>query len=160
VNDVLKTVDGGDLSLAALKGTTGDDDLIVLADGHGADLLSRKASSGIVLRYAVGGINYSVFLAQLLGEGSGHDDAADRGGGREVGLSRLSARGSDSYNTNPISIPPAVIYPVASSIPSRNPPISSPRSFFTFLHPGHSRKYAFQTDPFDHFSTVIPAVDK
>lgn len=40
VHDVLETVDGCDLALAALVGTALDDDLVVLADGNGADLNS------------------------------------------------------------------------------------------------------------------------
>ncbi len=38
VNDVLETVDGGDLSLTALVGATDNGDLIILADWDGADL--------------------------------------------------------------------------------------------------------------------------
>ena len=38
VDDVLEAVDGGDLALAALVGTTDNGDLVVLADGDGADL--------------------------------------------------------------------------------------------------------------------------
>lgn len=39
VDEVLKTVDGGDLALTALVGTTDNGDLVVLADGKGADLV-------------------------------------------------------------------------------------------------------------------------
>lgn len=39
VNDVLQTVDGGDLALTALVGAAHDGDLVVLAEGDGADLL-------------------------------------------------------------------------------------------------------------------------
>lgn len=39
VDDVLEAVDGGDLALAALVGATDDGDLVVLADGDGANLL-------------------------------------------------------------------------------------------------------------------------
>ena len=38
VDDVLETVDGGDLAFAALVGASNDEDLIVLSDGDGADL--------------------------------------------------------------------------------------------------------------------------
>ena len=38
VDEVLETIDGGDLALAALVDTTGEDDFVVLADWHGADL--------------------------------------------------------------------------------------------------------------------------
>lgn len=38
VDDVFETVDGGDLSLGALVGTTNDGDLIILSDWDGADL--------------------------------------------------------------------------------------------------------------------------
>lgn len=38
VHDVFETVDGGDLALATLVGAPFDDDLVVLADGNGADL--------------------------------------------------------------------------------------------------------------------------
>ena len=39
VDDVLQTVDGGDLALTALVGATDNGDLVVLAEGDGADLL-------------------------------------------------------------------------------------------------------------------------
>lgn len=38
VDDVLETVHGGDLALAALVGASDDGDLVVLADGDAADL--------------------------------------------------------------------------------------------------------------------------
>jgi hypothetical protein len=38
VDNPLETVDGGDLALTALVGATDDGDLVVLADGDGADL--------------------------------------------------------------------------------------------------------------------------
>jgi hypothetical protein len=38
VNDVLEAVHRGDLALTALVGAALDDDLVVLADGDGADL--------------------------------------------------------------------------------------------------------------------------
>lgn len=38
VNDVLKTVDGGDAALTALLGTTGNGDGVVNAEGNSADL--------------------------------------------------------------------------------------------------------------------------
>lgn len=38
VDDVFETVDGGDLALVALVGTTDNGDLVVLADGDAADL--------------------------------------------------------------------------------------------------------------------------
>src|SRR5690554_3416016 len=41
VNDVFETVDGGDLALTTLKRTAGDENLILLADGDGADLKRR-----------------------------------------------------------------------------------------------------------------------
>lgn len=39
VDGPLQTVDAGDLALTALVGTTDNGDLVVLADGDGADLL-------------------------------------------------------------------------------------------------------------------------
>lgn len=41
MDDVAETVDGGDLALTALEGTTGNGDLVILADGDGADLDAR-----------------------------------------------------------------------------------------------------------------------
>jgi hypothetical protein len=38
VDHVLEAVDGGDLALTALVGTTDDGDLVILANGDGADL--------------------------------------------------------------------------------------------------------------------------
>ena len=45
VDNVLEAVDGGDLALAALVGTTDDGDLVVLADGDAADLMKRVRTS-------------------------------------------------------------------------------------------------------------------
>ena len=39
VDDVLETVDGGDLALTSLVGATDDGDLVILADWDRADLL-------------------------------------------------------------------------------------------------------------------------
>lgn len=41
VDDVLETVDGGDLALTALVATTDNGNLVVLADGDAADLKER-----------------------------------------------------------------------------------------------------------------------
>lgn len=41
VDNIFETVDGGDFALATLVGATLDDDLVVLADGDGADLYSN-----------------------------------------------------------------------------------------------------------------------
>lgn len=43
VDEVLETVDGGDLALTALVGTADNGDLVVLADGKSADLIRGKA---------------------------------------------------------------------------------------------------------------------
>ncbi|KAI5293398.1 hypothetical protein KEM52_005582 [Ascosphaera acerosa] len=45
VHDVLEAVDGGDLALAALVGAAADEHLVVLADGHRADLKGREEGS-------------------------------------------------------------------------------------------------------------------
>lgn len=74
VDDVLEAVDGGDLALAALVGATDDGDLVVLADGDGANV---------------------VLLAELLGERGAHDDTTGAGGGTEVSRARLAAGGGD-----------------------------------------------------------------
>lgn len=39
VDNVFETVDGGDLALTALVGTTDNGNLVILADGDAADLL-------------------------------------------------------------------------------------------------------------------------
>lgn len=48
VDDVLETVDGGDLALTALVGATDDGDLVVLADGDAADLFRGKLGLGFL----------------------------------------------------------------------------------------------------------------
>jgi len=72
VNDVLETVDGGDLALTSLVGATDDRDLVILADWDRADV---------------------VLLTELLGERGAHDSATNAGWGAEVRLARLPARG-------------------------------------------------------------------
>lgn len=42
VDEVLETVDGSDLALLALVGTTDNGDLVILADGKSADLQEEK----------------------------------------------------------------------------------------------------------------------
>lgn len=63
VDDPLQAVASGDLALAALVHAALDLDLVVLADGHGTDI---------------------VLVAELLGEGSAHEDPADVAGSLEV----------------------------------------------------------------------------
>lgn len=74
VDDIFQTVDGGDLALGALVGAADNGDLVVLADGDGADV---------------------VLLTKLLREGSAHDDTALAGGGLEVGGTALAAGSRD-----------------------------------------------------------------
>ena len=54
VDDPLETVDAGDLALTALVGATDNGDLVVLADGDGADLesVSPVSSTDVVPRSA------------------------------------------------------------------------------------------------------------
>lgn len=76
VDDPAATVDLDNLALAALVCATGDNDLVVLADGQALDV---------------------VLGAELLGEGSGHHLTTDVGGGREVGLAALAAGRAHAY---------------------------------------------------------------
>ena len=75
VNDHLFTVASSDLSLAGLVHAAGDEDLVVLADGHGAD--------------AVTGL-------ELLGEVGRHELSPGLRVGREVSLAVLASAGRDS----------------------------------------------------------------
>lgn len=68
----LQSVDGGDLTLLALLGASDNQDLVVLSDRQGLDV---------------------VLGAQLLGQRSGHQDTTLRGWGGEVSLSGLSSVG-------------------------------------------------------------------
>ena len=43
VDEVLETVDGSDLALLALVGTTDNGDLVILADGESANLRGRRS---------------------------------------------------------------------------------------------------------------------
>lgn len=74
VDDELLAVASGDLALPGLVHSAGDEDLVVLADGHGAD--------------PVAGL-------QLLGEVRGHERPAGLGVGAEVCLARLTPTGRD-----------------------------------------------------------------
>lgn len=69
VDDILQTVDGSDLALAVLAAATDNKNLIILADGHGTDI---------------------VLLAELLTERCTHDGASDAGWSIEVCLAGLS----------------------------------------------------------------------
>ena len=70
VDHPLLSEDLNDFSLAALLASTKHDDLIILADGEGAD---------------------APLLAKILGEGGGHDSVADVRWGGEVGSSLFSS---------------------------------------------------------------------
>lgn len=89
VDHVLETVDGGDLALTALVGTTDNGDLVVLADGDAADLLDMLDFWYILASAAL--LTNVVLLTELLGEGSAHDNAALGGGGLEVSSAALAA---------------------------------------------------------------------
>ena len=90
VNDPLLSVNGGDLAIAILEGATNNLNLIILTDGHGADLdwkrvaLMTNTPNSSVLAYVVLG-------TQLLAERSAHHYAARLRVGREVGLALLAA---------------------------------------------------------------------
>jgi len=84
VNDKLFTVAGGDLALAGLVHAAGDEDLVILADGHGAD--------------AVTGL-------ELLGEVGRHELSPGLRVGREVSLARLASAGGNSGGVLHFSIP-------------------------------------------------------
>ena len=77
LNGELKSVDLTDLALTVLVRTTDNLDLVLLADGEGAD---------------------TVLLAQSGGEGSRQQNTSDMGRGSEVSLSGLAARARDVYN--------------------------------------------------------------
>jgi hypothetical protein len=70
VDDPLEAVGSGDLTLTALEPTALHADLVVLAHGHGADV---------------------VLGAELLGQGGAHENAAHVAGGLEVSTAGLSA---------------------------------------------------------------------
>ena len=71
VNGVFQSVDSSNFALLTFVSTTSNLDSIVTVDGKGAD---------------------AVFLAELLGELSAHNNATDMRGGLEVGFPRLRAR--------------------------------------------------------------------
>ncbi|CAL3962366.1 unnamed protein product [Diplocarpon coronariae] len=76
VDDILETIDRGDLAFAALVGPSNDGDFIILSDGDRADLE----------------IAYVVLLTELLAERGTHDRAPDAGRRIVMGLARLSSR--------------------------------------------------------------------
>lgn len=110
VHTPLKTVDAGDLALTALVGAADNGDLVVLADGDGADLLKKncqllfihvRTEPSIPRGHSYpseDGNAYIVLLTELLGQRSAHDNTALTGGGIEVRLARLPARGGNCYS--------------------------------------------------------------
>lgn len=88
VNDVLETVDGGDLSLTTLVGATNNGDLVILADWDRANLTLLDKFWCWLAPYT-----YVVLLTELLAERGAHDSAANTGWGAEVRLARLPAGG-------------------------------------------------------------------
>ena len=77
VDDVLETVDGGDLALLVLVRATDDEDLVVFADGDAADLLTKTLSVNWLWLQGVEVIAYVVLLTQLLAERGAHDVPSD-----------------------------------------------------------------------------------
>jgi len=75
VDDIFETVYRDNLSLTALERSTGDDDLVILADGDRTDV---------------------VLLSQLLRERCRHYNSADGRGGAKVCLSGLSPGRGDA----------------------------------------------------------------
>ena len=76
VDHPLLTVDLNDLTVTALGGTTHDDDLIVLADGHATNV---------------------VLLAELLGERGAHHDTTNTRGSVEVCTTSNTTRRRNVY---------------------------------------------------------------
>ncbi len=88
VDDVLETVDGGDLALTTLIRATNNEDLVVLPDGDGADLERLR----MCCRCAKKTTNV-VFLTELLAQRCAHDGTSNAGWGIVMSLARLSSRG-------------------------------------------------------------------
>lgn len=111
VDHPLETVDAEDLALTALVGATDNGDLVVLADGDRADLISTRIripvhdivlQSGLKTHFcqAETGIKstsktYVVLLSEFGAEGGTEDHTALARGSTEVRLARLSARRGD-----------------------------------------------------------------
>jgi hypothetical protein len=91
VDNVLETVDRGDLALTSLVGATDNGDLIILADWDGADLILLLVYRSLETKCAAK--TYVVLLTELLGERGAHDGAANAGWRAEVRLARLAAGG-------------------------------------------------------------------
>lgn len=64
VDDVLEAVDGGDLALGALVGATDDGDLVVLADGDGADLRLPVSSRRLFVLEFVVEIKHTLYFSR------------------------------------------------------------------------------------------------
>jgi hypothetical protein len=93
VDDVLETVDGGNLALTALVNSTGEDNLVILSDGEGADLGGKlESDSRSKPRHT-----YTIFLTELLAQRRTHDGTSDARRGIVMSLARLSPRGVEGY---------------------------------------------------------------
>lgn len=82
VDDVFETVDRGDLALTALVGSPNNGDLVVLADGNGADLLA-SISNCLVCRGTSGSALMRVF-----------QDPAQIKNSKWIGRIRCTSRGA------------------------------------------------------------------
>ncbi len=81
VDDVLETVDGGDLALTTLVGATNNKDLIVLSNGDGTDLGRVR----MCYRCAKRTTNVVLF-AELLAQRCAHDGTSNTGWGIVMSL--------------------------------------------------------------------------
>ena len=85
MDDVLKTVDGGDLAFAALIGASYDSDFVVLSDWDRADLKSVRLRGDAAVSYT-----NIVFFSELLAQRRAHDCTSDTGWCIVMSLARFS----------------------------------------------------------------------
>lgn len=112
VDDILKAINGCDLSLTALVGSPHNSDLIILANWYRSDLdglypvrriysICDSLSSCMQwcgVRFGdVEKSTYVVLLTEFLAQGGAHDGSSLAGGSAEVRLARLPSGAGNCY---------------------------------------------------------------
>jgi hypothetical protein len=85
VDNILETVDRGDLAVAALVGASDDKNFVVFSDWDGADLEIVRETTAPQIE-----ITDVVFVSELLAQWRAHDRTSNAGRGIVMGLARLS----------------------------------------------------------------------
>lgn len=94
MDEVLQSVDRGDLAFAAFLRTSNNGDFVVLANGDASNL-EGVSKFGVDVSMSS---SYTVLFSEFLRQRSAHDHSSLVGGSAEVGFARLASRRREAWN--------------------------------------------------------------